>query len=236
MAGLFGTKSQSTTSTTKQSSTPNFGNYTGYLNTAAGKISDMLNGKTSTYDGELTSGWTGDQQYAMDTAKSTLGNSYLNDVLGGKYLDYSTDKSYLSAADKLRKNLGSAIDSTKTAFNKGGYLSSSGYEKGQASNVNDYGSSLAELEGKFSDAAKSQILQALGVQNSALGTYSTLANAKQQVQTEADQAKYKEWLRQQGVAENAIPYMMQFMNLVKGTDTVQDSNSATSTQKSFLGL
>lgn len=225
MSSLFGKTQTSSTSQT-QTTTPNYGDYSKYIDTALNKVNDWSSGKVNSYTGELTPGFTDNQKYALNMAKSNLGNTYINDVINGKYLDYHNDPSYTSAVGQLKNNMSAAIDSTKTAFGRSGFLSSSGYGKSQQKNVDDYGLSLGNLEGKFSDSAKNQILQALGVQNQNLSAFSNLANAEYTANKDADEAQYKEFLRKEGVSEQAIPYYAQLLSLVKGTTTTSEGNSS----------
>ena len=236
MSGLFGTKAQNTSTNTKQTSTPTFNGYESQMKGTFGTLQDWAAGKVNKYEGTPAVGWTANQQSAMDLAKGQLGNQYIADVLSGKYLDYTNDPSFLAAQNRMKSGLGDAINSTKTSFNRGGYLSSSGYNKSQQRNVDNYGSGMAELEGRFSDSAKQAIMQAMGVQNNAIGTYSNLAGQERTALNDVEQAKYKEYLRQQGVSESALPLMLQYFNLIRGTSSEGTQDSTTSVQRSLFGL
>lgn len=236
MSGLFGTKSQNTSTYSKQTTTPTFNGYENQLKDTFGVLQKWAGGDVSKYDGTPAVGWTGNQQAAMDAAKVAMGNQFINDTISGKYLDYSKDPAFLAAQQRLKSGLGDAINSTKTSFNRGGYLSSSGYDKSQQRNVDNYGTGLAELEGNFSNAAKQAIIQAMGVNNQSLSAFSNLAGQERTAMNDVEQAKYKEYLRQQGVSESAIPLMMQYFGLVKGQTSEGTQDSTTSMQKSLFGL
>lgn len=79
-------------------------------------------------------------------------------------------------------------------------------------------------------------MNAMNAKNSLIQAFGGFANAQQQNMNEAETAKYKEFLRQQGISEQAIPLMLQFFNLIRGADSTQTQNSETNVSRSFLGL
>jgi hypothetical protein len=236
MPSLFQPKGQSQSTTSKTITTPNFGAYGNQLSTVWNKIGDMAAGKVADYTGKITAGWTANQQAGMDSYKTLMNNPYLSKVLAGGSLDYSKDPAFLAAQSRLKENLGDAIDSTKTQYGGRGYLSSSGYNKSQGGNVDNYGRSQAELEGQFSTAAKQEMMSALSSYGNILNGFNSTANAEQNALTEENQAKYKEFLRKQGVEESAIPYYMQFLSMVKGQESNTTQDSTTDMRRTLLGL
>ena len=233
---LFGTKKQTTETNTSSSTTPTFGKFESGLTGLYDTINGWAGGNVTPYTGNITTGWTTNQNMGLESAKGLMNNDYLNRVLAGGNLDYSKDPTYLAARSRVNESLGDAIDSTKTNYAKSGLLSSSGYNRSQDRNIDNYGKAISELEGQFSAAAKQEIMNAMNVKNSLTKSFGNFANSQQQNMNDAETAKYKEFLRQQGVTEQAIPMMLQFFNLIRGFDSTQTQDSETTAHRSFLGL
>ena len=227
MASLFGSKTKSTTVTepwTKEWNSKATDLYSQYADKSA---------NPTAYTGPLNAGTNDLITGSSDYVKNMLNNSTLQKIASGGFLTadsnpYMTGTAKL-ATDALEKSMGTTYDNINSRFGGAGGLFNSSAKRNMAMRAaDDLGTQkqtlLQSMYSKAYDTNMSNMMTGLGLQKDLVSTANNIGTTQQSTDQANLTRQYQEWLRQQGVTDDAMTAMMQMLSLAK-------TNNSKTTQK-----
>lgn len=233
MGSLFGSKQKQSSTTTTN---PFSGQYKDWADQAGSYVMGNM-GKTGTpYTGQLSAPINASLQGIFGSMGNYTNNQNLSDYASGKYLDPTTNPyvqaGYNAGVENLMKQFGQIDDRIKSVFNSNGLFNSSMRINTQNKNAADTKKAISDFTNNYySDLYKQGVqdmLNANSTQNSNLNTALQAGITQQQLlQNEMDK-QYSEWLRQQGVSDDSIANVLNYLSLVRNPSQTTNTTQKTS--------
>jgi hypothetical protein len=223
-------------SSSTQSQTSRVEPYTGWtkdwIQPGLNLIQNNLGKPGEAYKGQLTTGWTGGQEDALNSAKSYFSpNSITGRVASGNFLDYTKNPLYDIQRQNLNQSMGSAVNSLNTKFSP--WMSSTMRNNAAGNLMKQWGKGEAEIGANLWNQEINRATSAQQQMANLGSQYLGLESQKQANQQTGLDANYKEWLRQQGVGEQSVNTFLQAMALLRSPE--QTTEGTTSQRSTFLG-
>lgn len=227
MSSLFGSKNTSTTSSNAWNKAWNSKAEDLYK-----QYSDKAASPTA-YTGTLNAGTNDLITGSQDYLKNMLNNTTLNNIANGQMLTVDSNP-YMAATaklatDALEKSMGTTYDNINSRFGGSSGLFNSSARRNMAMQAaNDLGTQketlLQNMYSKAYDTNLSNMMTALGLQKDLASTANNMGTSQQTTDQADLDRQYKEWLRQQGVTDDAMTAMSNILSLAR-------ANSSTTKQK-----
>lgn len=235
MSSIFGGKS-----TQKQTTvtTPFSGQYATWADQVGSELMSKFGKTGQAYTGQLTANTNNNLSNVFSLANQYTNNQVLNDFASGKYLDPTTNPyaqaGYDAGTKSMMKQFGQIDDTIKGSFNSNGLYNSSMRQNSQQKNAETTKDAISSFGSKYwgdlYNQGISNMMQANTAQQQNLGTALYTGTTQQSLEQKGLDNQYKEFLRQQGVSDQSIANILNYLNIVK------NPSQETTTQTKQHGL
>jgi hypothetical protein len=183
------------------------------------------------YNGQLTAPINPTQQGAIANLSGLANSQFLQDTLGGKFLDPESNPNLQKTIDimgrKTRENFADMAGNVNTLFNKnsfwGGSAHQNSLEKAADKANENYSDSLASLFSDNYNRERANQFTAQGALQSAAQAMLGAGNTAYQIADNENIRRMEMWLKEQGMEDQDISAVLQYLGL--GKNPTQTTNS-----------